>query len=689
MHKIVAHTLSESINKRLGVKSIFTGHCDYFSDTTLLDNLQQAYQNASTRKYGNIGEPPPTFFLNPSQTQKQDFNGEDMRQEIAWRIGDGHPQKSPHEGKTFYNIYKIIEIGILPWVAQIIGHEYNHAKDPGTFSSTIIQLQNLKKSITAHAGITLSIFGNQIGIIANDFNDFKVNYPIINADNALVAKDEMRTPGTGEIYKGIRREWSYEKQLEKKDTGQVQKRSPYWAIILRTYEKLCKLPDNYILQDTYDQNPSATKTITTIAGEKKISAHHLDEDLNSRAQKLTELFSGSLIGEQALDQFVEIMEPYLPAKNENVPSFDYGKNNLPDKDDPEYENTLETILSDVSGELIGKARRAGGEDKDYQQAQADYNNIVADIIATPKLKTQNQSLEPLYRKLIQLDLFDIKKFPQLQAKGRAIMVTTVPPSRFVETDHAYSLLTYGLEIPGITTLKFSPLKGKARAEGTGYPNLMVWVDMSNSSESPFGKLSATRVGPGRAIFSWFKLNPKVMARLVMFDDTIIDTGWNRDEEKIVATLLQHKSGFTHLHPRILNATSENAEEMPYFNVWYTDLSGFQEVTSEKILALHKYFNRSSGTLIFLTPQKDGTIAYKEDTIKIFTNAGVPSENIYKLRTLKDLEKISIKIISNAVTKGKVEITGKHAEAVIKVGVARNMNQNVLLEGKLKRIGVTP
>ncbi len=673
MHKIVAQTLSEYIDKRLGISAVSARKWDYFSDSTLLENLQQAYENAAKRQYADVTG-PPTFFLSPSQTKKYDFLGKDLSQEIAWRVGTGHPQKPPHEGKTFYNIYKILEMGIFPWTAQIIGHEYNHGKDPGTYSSAIIQRQNLKKSIASHAGIKMNILGQQISRIANDFNDFKVNYPIITADHQLIANNEIATAGTGEIYKGIRREWRYEKQQQKTEDTQVQKHSPYWAIILRSYEKFCKFPDNTILQDTYANDPAATQTIMTIKGEKEISTHHFDEDLESRAQKLIDLFSGNLAGEQAIDRFIEIMGPYLPAENEDIPSFDFGKNNildtLPDKNNPEYENIIKGILDVVAGELIGKARSAGGEDRDYRQAQADYNDIAADIAATGNKTTPNESLDPLYRKLMQLDLFDIKKFPQLQAKGRPIMVTTVPASRYAETDHAHSLLTHGIEIPGITTLKFSPIKGKARAEGVGYPNLMVWVDMSDSSESPFGKLSATRVGPGRAIFSWFKLNPKVMTRLIMFDDSVIDTGWSRDKDKIVATLLKHKSGFTHIHPNILNEASQNAEKMPYFNIWYTDLSGFQEVTNNKLKALHEYFNRSSGSLIFLTPQKDSTIAYKEETIKIFTTAGVPSENIYKIKTLRDLEKVSIKVLSNAVSGGKVQLTGRHAEAVVRAGVSQ-------------------
>ena len=667
--KLISYIESRNwLRQRLDMR--VDGHADYedfMGDDVLLKHLEEKLQQALDRGYipQELYDIRPTFFLSTEQCMGAKFK-EDLSDQLAWRVTEGGPVKSPHDGKTFYNIYNILGMGAISLIDVILGHEYRHAILPGKYPEFLIQLQDFKNSIKKHTGLDLSLHGKQLAKLSNDFNDVRINLEIIIKDYERLKGNKDGKSGIADLYRVIRDNWRYEEELQKKKPGQVQERSPFWAIVLRTYEILNDVKENYILQDSYSEDTNAVHEVHTYKGPVRLKAWKLDEKIERRAEKLAEFFRGSTTGKIAIDRFVEIVDPFIPAEDDQSPEFDFCPAGVPtDRSNNNDKAGLPIVsdreLDDIAGKLIGRARSAGGKEEDYQKAVDDYQDIVCEICRDP------EDLSPLYKQLMKLDLFNIKKFPELVKKGRPIRVKKVPMSRFPEADLAYSVGASGVIIPGETTYKFAPLVGKKREEGKGYPNLHVWVDMSSSSENPRGKLSPTRIGPGRAIYSWLKLSPKVLSRLTMFDCEYIDTGWSRDENLFLKMLMRHDKGGTNIHETILEDCCASAEEFPYFSIWYSDLTGFGNVTPERIQKLAMYFRKATGSLIFLTPDNQGRTDDSNRGKHLFAEAGVPFTDIYTLEDLKALEKLSIEVIHGRLNEKRTIVKGPHAESIIRRG----------------------
>ncbi|MEI7942998.1 MAG: hypothetical protein WCH76_07560, partial [Candidatus Riflemargulisbacteria bacterium] len=211
--------------------------------------------------------------------------------------------------------------------------------------------------------------------------------------------------------------------------------------------------------------------------------------------------------------------------------------------EPSPLNITPSTLDSIVRQLVGKCRNMNNDPEAYEQTVGELIDILA---ATGSEQMAGILIEKafseIYWDLMHRDLFDVKKFPNLQDIRFPILVNKLSPSRFAETELDFSLMSHGIIIPGLTTERHKSITGKQHASGKGYPNLHVWVDMSGSTENPFAKVSSTRVGPGRAAFSWLKLRPTVTARILMFDNTIIDSGNTRNEKTIFDTLMQHKAG---------------------------------------------------------------------------------------------------------------------------------------------------
>ena len=101
-------------------------------------------------------------------------------------------------------------------------------------------------------------------------------------------------------------------------------------------------------------------------------------------------------------------------------------------------------------------------------------------------------------------------------------------------------------------------------------------------------------------------------------------------------------------------------------MWYTDLTDFDNKTPAVLASLKRYFSNATGSLIFLIPQANGQIAYNQDTMRIFIDAGVHPQNIIPIANHADIENLQLEFVDTStgrrtVVKRKVG----HAEAVIR------------------------
>lgn len=688
---------------------------DAFSDALLLDYAQSKYADIVAN--GDLDpdtiDQPPRFFVNSGELIGD--SGDQMQAQLAWRESF-RDTGSKNEGRTCYNLFNLIERGILQYLKSILSHEFNHKKVPGTFADTVILMWDIGKAIQQKGGITLNPTGKQMQYIQNaGYSDLWVNYLDIQRDlmqrqeNPVNLWHDGSQCGVAMIYRHIRDEWRYTADdggNRVKDTekdGQVQAYSPFWAIILRSYEILCESPDNFILQDTYTDIP-AKQTVQTYTGPVELDTHQLDAQLEQRAQALAALIRDNAInqeGEETRRAYIDIMHPFLPAQNEQLPDFDFmdisnfkpedfGEDGIPvlgagtesdgDADAGEHDEITPSDpsakpipkasdgeLKDIARKLVARAIKKGSGDDVAKEIVKNFKDIAKMVTRDPN------DLTALHLELMKYDLFDVKAIPELDQSGRPTLVKRVPLSRIMETDFPRSVGTHGIIVPGVTTERMASLRGVKRGQRAEYPHLHIIKDMSGSMETPSGRISATCVATGRGAFSWLRLPGRRMVRITAMSGNEFDSGWTRSEDDLLKPIMYHDGGDTHIPVKALKDVQKGATQSPYFSIWYTDLTDFQEVTDRKLRILHDYIQSAVGVLVFLTPQKDGSIGYKAETVQMFIDAGVPAENIYQIKSLSDLSNITIEVLektARAMARRTQVHRGTHAEQIIRS--VRNM-----------------